>query len=873
MWKVLESRDRTDRTTMIESAKVAAYLNFITDIDLGEKQSTSGATIQFKIRDIIENTSNPTFSGIAAPDSYLINSETTKSFMTILVEEEAQIRRLEGTTETVGLLEVIKDTPVVRGILGNKFEKWFYSCIMGNISDNSVPPDIPEPMKFAIYTEACVTVAFKLCMPGARRAIQMSITTILDRSANMSIDSIMNNPDAMQDFQDGYASKGWAYKEYETKLRSVGVALECIDIDRRLAERMGNYTFENDVYVRALITFMKRKSVTGDGGVPTVIINTDTFADSKMSRNVKNAIKDAVDLSLSSYLDRMSSPMSLKESALGEHTINYLYILKSMIRPSGHRNTPFNKHMMAIQLTKFELYVRMCIERGVKRVDSDEMLAYRVPGYIARRIIRLNAVIGGRVASTSGEDMRDCLLNEGVPTSLIARVNYILRRLKNKYDSGSITLDNIFNNNMYMEQLLNYVIETYNAIVKKSVEGLEIRHTREAEKIGHATRLTPVEECTMVAADIGDGEFVAIEEDILSLIKNEMYEDIVANLLVCHSNRWGIHGYVTDASLRRLVAPYCLIGKCSLTARMTTESPFESVTTTSDYTITISSYATENTAIYNYLYVNRLPGGMAVLAQDGDDIFLFGILPKGTETINTYSVSEPNFINSDASDVPIYSISRSQARLYELSVAIGARPAMMPMDRTLGSIVIQQSYQRSVGGSNNIEDDDVFLVAASEMVRGGWSVNFGNIVLVLFAAWNCYDGDLTKAIIREVYSYILEHRSTDLGQMQINNSCSAAWTWLHMNNIHAGPNIDTERIARIVRYMGCFKGIGGSPTSFYSSVPRSIESLKNTRGSVSIGDFIRDCPSMIFIPPRENIIMPETIDDAMWPDNDSDNEL
>jgi hypothetical protein len=416
-----------------------------------------------------------------------------------------------------------------------------------------------------------------------------------------------------------------------------------------------------------------------------------------------------------------------------------------------------------------------------------------------------------------------------------------------------MSYESIMGSGLFMQDLLNYVLETYNAVVKCSVEGLEVRHNREAETIGKASKMTPVEEASIIVADIGDGPFVGFEENFKALTDNQMYSDIVSNLLISHSNRWGVPGYKCDAILINNIRPYGLFGSSTIGVRNHLSSPFIEELLEDDYTVSITSYNDDDTAVNNYLYVNRIPGGMAIIAKDGVVNYLFSIIPKGVFTVNTINTSVPAYITGCAADVPIYSIERSMAKLHEISSIIGVRPILHLSSSHIGSIVIQQSYQRIVGARGNIEDEDVFLASVSEMARGGWSVGIGNKVLALFAAWFCKEGDLVKPDLIRAYEYVRDAKGTDQMKMEVNNSCAAVWTWLAMQSIQPGPNIDTNRIARITSYYGRFPSIGGTPTSFHSSVPRSIEAMKLSRGHYTIQQFITSSPNLIFIPPPEAV--------------------
>ena len=65
----------------------------------------------------------------------------------------------------------------------------------------------------------------------------------------------------------------------------------------------------------------------------------------------------------------------------------------------------------------------------------------------------------------------------------------------------------------------------------------------------------------------------------------------------------------------------------------------------------------------------------------------------------------------------------------ELARVIGARSSLMTSPGEIGSIVVQQAYQRAIGASATIENEDDFLVAMAEVVGGSWSVDISYRVL------------------------------------------------------------------------------------------------------------------------------------------------
>lgn len=868
MWRKLHDRERCDRTTYTESAKVATYLNCYNMINTASILMPKVYPVEYEIRDIFGNTMNPVFTSSVLPRTKLIDTSATKSFTNVIIEETAQARSLEGVITTVGIMEVIKDNPIAKGILLNMFEKWLYSCIMGSSSDNRLPPNIPSPWKIEVYTECCICTAFKLCGPNTRRIIQRKMSDIIEATEYLSIDQIMENNRITIAIEEIIENNSASFAEFTTHLANVVKSLERIEEDARIVEVVGDYDLNSLFYRRALIVFLKRKSVTGGLSIPTIVVNTDNFADSRLSNNVKNAIKEAVDYALNAHLESASKE-NPDPNACDAH-INYLYFLKNMIRPSGHRNTPFNKHMLALQLVKFELFIQQCFADNVVEVTTRDLQGYRIPQDVAWIIINSNAVISGRSSTTTGEDMRNCILAEGIPTWAYSRVTYIIKNLRGVYGVNGVTLHAVRTNPFFISDVINYVLGTYNMVARNAVENLEIRNQRELERIGKASLMNPVDEASLVMAHIGEGEFVAFEENPTDILAEDEFLDIITNLLIAHSARWGVSGYCAEAAIGRLVRAHSLIGPEDLVLRSYKENPFIPVLRTASYTLSISSYDNPDSTIYNYLYINRCAGGMAVMGKSDDKYYLFSIIPKGIFTVNTHCTSTPEYYSYAMTKPPIYQLPRVKVNLQTLITSMNIRPGLLRSNADVGTYVIQQQYQRIVGARGNIEDEDKYLVAMSEIVRGAWSVDLSLRVLALFAAWYTTDGRVLLREYRRIADIVLDKQhSPDLRiRSLVGMSSSSVWAWIKMMNIYPGPSIDTNEILRIVRRVNENAIPGGYPVAFINSAPRRLEQVRSERGRADLEDVLHFANVHVFMPVNVPAYRRIAYEDLLDPDED-----
>jgi hypothetical protein len=173
MWSSIPKSGRCDRTTLVESASVATYLNLRSKVDFDNRLKARAIPVFYNIRNLKLNTSNPVIQSFVAPKYELLDDKVTKTFMDTIVEENAQANLIESNLITVGVLETIADTPTVRAILLTRFEKWLYTCVNGGLSTVNIPSTIPDQWKKSIFTEACISVGFKLTAPNVKRAIQL----------------------------------------------------------------------------------------------------------------------------------------------------------------------------------------------------------------------------------------------------------------------------------------------------------------------------------------------------------------------------------------------------------------------------------------------------------------------------------------------------------------------------------------------------------------------------------------------------------------------------------------------------------------------------------------------------------------------------
>jgi hypothetical protein len=853
MYNTLAQQERVDRTTYIEACRIPSYIKYkYRDIDKYKISGESSST-NYSIRDIELNCANPTFDGICPPDQELVTDKTTGVFMDLLVEENAQARSAADTTFTANITDALKDNATTKAILLTRLEKWLYASINGSIVGEAThcPTEIPIAWKVEVMVEAVCSVSMRMLRPYARTSIQRNLSEFIAFSSGMSTEESLNNPELRNSFIIGIQRTGDSWDELGEQIRRVGTTLSMTDMDDRHKENIGSLTTDEITVKIGIINTLKRLSVTGGTKVPTVVINTDSFADTRMSRTVKNSIRDAVNSLYQGLINRLSRNNYEDGTQMLDCNANFLLIIKNMLRPSGHRNTPFNKHMVMIQLIKFELFIFDKIADNDFDVNMQELNEFRVPIDACNRICSMNSTIGGRVPSTSGEDMRNCLYNEGIPTWAYSRINYILSRLNNKYLGSSITIDNIMHDNLFMQKLMNYVTSTYNNSVKESVTNLDIRHNRESQVVSGLTTVSPVEESSMIYATVNDGLLMIDEVDLSNRLVSNDYKTLLKNLLSAHYTRWGVNGYSVRGDLNAIVRSTGLKGDSELVIRDFNDNPLVSKITTADFTVSLSKYMFEESAAHNYLFINRLPSGMAVMAKDNDDYLVLGIIPRGTEIINTSCVHFPDYAEGFDQAPIVYEVKQAAINLGDAIRVMNARGMRHGASGEMASIVISQAYQRLIGARATVVNDDDILVALSELVRGAWCNDTGYRAAALLGAWFASNGNPGRRDLTDSSRELIRYASSpdNLTRVELHGSIAAIWQWINLMNIHQGPEIDSIRVTNILRLVGRGMNSGGSPTEIINLSPRSISEVRELLPTTSLRDIFLNARGILFNAP------------------------
>lgn len=854
MWGTLKRQERADRTTYVESARVPAYLMSITPKNTSVVISERSEIYMFNISSLERNCSNPTFDIASIPPQSLIDEKTTKAFSTMLVEENAQMRALDSIINTNDLISTAVDIPTLKGILLSRFTKWLYNTLSSNtsISPTNMPVHIPYSWRKEIMIEAAASVSLGKVSAAGRANISRALSRFLSMTDGMTTARSLTHPEYSPSYQKAILEVSEDINEFRSIFCSVILSLSSLDLDDGLSEYLSSLEASSTEVQEAFIRVLKRNSVTGGLVTPTVVINSNSFADTKMSKEVKKSIKEAVYSLLQSYTRRASE---LKRGGtIHDTTINFLVVLKHMLRPSGHRNTPFNKHMVAIQLVKLTSFINKAIYHGRTEVTIEELDSFRLDKGVVATIIKSNAVIRGETPLTTGEDMRKCLNQEGIPNWAKTRINYILKRLQDVWDPGFINDFNAKRSPTFFQDVLNYVMQTYADVVKDSVDNLAVHHSRVATAVVDNLVCTPVEDASVIFADISGGTLLAHEVDISNYLGSESFNSVLGGLLVAHYNRWGTNGYSSIPQVNDILKANGIFGSDTLSIRSHTESPFDCLTHESDYTLTVSSYMTVYSAANNYLHINRLPGGMAVVAKTKQSVLVIGLIPKGTQTQNTETTDEPHFIEGCITDIPINDIETVAMKLVSLGRRLGGKASAYIGGGEQASVVIQQSYQRMVGAHRTVVDDDPTLVAIAELVRGAWSLDAGIRVLGLFTTWitTTITTGVTPRSFRESTRSILNMTSSSDSMVRLTalSAVSAVWEWVKLSNITQGPNIDSQFVLAMVQGVNRKLTSGGAATTFYNMAPKPVSEIVLIRGQLSPEDFIMRASATLFIVPH-----------------------
>jgi hypothetical protein len=862
---------RSDKTTYVESANLATYLNTYYYIDNSKIQKEGVEVIMYKVRDIVSNTRNPIMSIDSVPDFKLIDDKTTSTFTTILVEEEAQRKHLESLTTTIGMLECINDTPLSKAILLTRLEGWLYANVRGGVDVNvGTPPTmVPTIWQREIYTEAAVSVGFRMSSASSRSRLSRKLSKALNLMYGCSCTDAMDNWHIRNLVGDAIEDCRTSWDEVNFNVMSVASALSTLPMGESLTIELNELDINTREGTVLLLSTLQRESITGGDINPTTVINTDTFADTKMTKSVRTAIQRATYMKLQAQVEVASKIRDPAALLIADTNINFLTVIKNMIRPSGHRDTPFNKHMVALQMIKLEFFINKCLREGLEEVNTEMMSHYRLDKAYVRRIKNLNAVIGGRANMTTGEDMRQCIESQGIPHWAISRVNYILSRIGDHYLANSITAENLMGDEHFMQNLLTFVTHGYNTMLKSAMSRIEIIHTRESATLAKRVIASPVEEASMITADVDFSEFVALEYDIEKFKTSSSFKDVLSSLFMAHYYRWGTDGYTGAPWINDILKSEGLWGKNEVELRGLVARPFNKVELKSPYTLSISKYTCEDTLIHNYLMINGIPGGMSVMAREDDDLFLIAIIPSGIVTIDTELTKKPNYRGDTKKSIVITVIKKTAASLRELTTVLGARARVVVQTGDFSALVLQQAYQRVIGARTTVVEDDHTLVAISELALGAWSLDSGFRTLALFASWFCTEGEVSK---RVYYAFMGEIRRMSVSpnaveRSNVNHAASAVFEWLRMVNIRGGSGIDTVRVTAIVNTVSRSVIAGGAPSAIYNYAPKDVGEVSGDRGSLDLVTFIEEIVPTLFLIPVPSAML--EYNDDQNPDSDS----
>jgi hypothetical protein len=373
----------------------------------------------------------------------------------------------------------------------------------------------------------------------------------------------------------------------------------------------------------------------------------------------------------------------------------------------------------------------------------------------------------------------------------------------------------------------------------------------------------------MIYADISDGNLCINEIDLNDRLRSDKYVKLVNNLIATHYSRWGVSGYTARGSLGRIVRESGLIGDSEIEIRSKDDNPIIPRRTKVDFTLSLSSYMFEEAAIHNYLYINRLSSGMAVLAkdEDEDDFLVLGIIPKGVVISNTPCVHFPEFTDDFDQSPIIYEVAQAAVDLAEVARVMSTQCMLSTTSGEMASIVITQAYQRVVGARATIVDDDDVLVALAEMVRGSWSNDTGYRAAALMGAWVYSNGNPGRQDLTIAARRLLQFASSPDSRTRIDlhGSIASIWQWINLMNIHQGSNINSTRVTNILSLIGRNVRDGGAPTGIHNLKPKTIQEVREILNVNSLEDILLNARTLLFHPPprvidNEAILVAEDFD-------------
>lgn len=869
-----------DRTTYAEIARLFTSIIANAQVPLDRPVGRGVTIVRYNIDNVLSNMENKTFILRYEPDFSKIDGKITKSFTSILIEQENRNRQIDSLIQSRNIANIRVPSQVTNALLLKNFTQWLYSATR-TISYSGFAPRsdyLPIASKGQIMMEASIDVAMKLSEPIVRSAINRSMSSFLDLCSNKCLATIMSSNDCCRSFESCLEACLEQIIQFEVNLDKVFNALSCLDLSNGVASRFQTPSVSAAEVRPYFIQYLMRKAVVSPHYVPSTVVTTSQFADSSMSPGLKSKIRDVIDVNTGKLFDAITDEKYESKSLYEDHVINELIIIRSMLRTSGHRDLPFNATMSALELIKFNCFLERRIHFGNGPVEIDELNDYRVPVDLANKLIENNVLLRPDESGIRGRDYRDCLFNKGILPALFPRARYIYSRLNERFVR---TMDNYYltliNTRLLLDARLK-LLQTYDIFIKKIVSKIEIFNASQAYDITRLSLVTPVEEARNFDAIVWDDIVSGFPHNLPDAKVPQSIKTLMVGLVAMHSARWGIDTYDTSGAdflhfnlgLRGLVSR----NGVALNSYYETRDHKTNGTVMPDFKeglrVIMHEYQTVEAAVNSYLVINKREMCMAVVCQDGNSYYVLGVITPEVPLFVGIDKGTPSIMNEVYEDFPVFDATSLNNDIVMMINSISMSEGVAQRRAQAEFVSISRAFHRESKIIRHIEESDEFLVAIGEVCRFGWSLNNARRVYIMVAAWMMYGSDIEKRHLRAVKRKLheFERISTEDKKVELIRDMSLVWQWVKSKSIGAGINIDSAKVAKMVNSVGRTTDDGGCYVTMTAMPQKSVEEVKFISGTVQPEDMICRVSNYLY---RSNLLFKaHDADDFYDDESDSD---
>jgi hypothetical protein len=882
LYNELKDIRSVDRTTYAEVARLITSFIAHSQVPLDRPVRRGVTVVKYNISNILANMENKVFYVQYKPKFDMIDNKITRSFTSILIEQENRNKQLESLVQSRNITEIRVPSQITNALLLKNFTQWLYSATRTLSYSGFAPRSdyLPIAIKGKVMMEAAIDVAMRLSEPLVRSTVNRSMSKFLTVCANRSIESIANDNECCRVFENGINSCHQSIADFETNLVKVFNSYASLDLSTGVASRFQEPSVKSPSVRPYFMKYLIRKAVISPEHVPSAVVTSSQFSNTSMSPGLKNKIKEVIDVNMAKLFDTVSDEKYHSMSLSEDHMINELTVIRSMLRTSGHRDLPFNATMAAIELIKLNCFLERRISFGDDQIQIDDFNNYRVPIEFANSLVNNNVLLRPDESGIRGRDYRDCLFNKGILSALLPRARYICKNLGhvflNTMDNYYITLTN---SRLLLDSRLK-ILQTYDIFIKKVISKIEIFNSSQAYDITRLSLVTPIEEAANFSACIWEDIVSGIPLNLPEAKVPERMKNLMVGLISMHAARWGIDSYNTTGS-NFLTFNLGLKGLASrngvvLSSYFETRDHKKHGKVKPDFKeglrVILHEFQGADAAINSFFVINQREMCMAVVCQDGNSHYVLGVITPEVPLYVGIDQGEPSIFSDIYEEFPIFDATSLNNDIVMMVNSIGISEGVANRRAQAEFVSISRAFHRESKVVRYVEESDEFLVAIGEVCRFGWSLNNARRVYIMVAAWMIYGGGIERRHLRRLKRELKEFeiKSSEDKKVELIRDMSLVWQWVKSKSIGAGIDINSARVAKIVRSVGKTTDDGGCYITMTAMPQRSVDEVKLKAGTIEPEDIICRISNYLY---KSNLLFRAHSEDDFYDEySDSDDD-